>query len=196
MRAIAITGGIACGKSLAGRYLAEMGVPVCEADDLARAVLAQGEAVRERVVAEFGPGVVMPDGAIDRAALASLVFGDSMKLERLNALTHPEIMKRLRAWVAGQSTKTSCVAAVIPLLHEIHDEAQWDVVVCVAAPEDEQRRRLVARGMAVKDAEARIHSQLRLSEKMERSDYVVFNGGSERLLQEQLGRVMRSIRGG
>ena len=196
MRAIAITGGIACGKTLAGKYVAEMGVPVCEADDLSRAVLAKGEPVRDRVVEAFGPGVVMPDGEIDRAALAALVFGNSGKREQLNALTHPEIMRRLRAWVAGQSSKAPYVAAVMPLLYEIKDEAHWDVVVCVAAPEAEQRRRLVLRGMTDDEAEARMRSQLRLAEKMERSDYVIFNGGSEKLLEEQVGRVMRSIRGG
>jgi dephospho-CoA kinase len=196
MLTIAITGGIACGKSLAGRYLREMGVPVCEADDLARAVLAKGEPVHDRVAEAFGPEVMMPDGEIDRVALAALVFGDSVKRERLNALTHPEIIKRLREWVAGQSAKAPYVAAVIPLLHEIKDEDQWGVVVCVAAPEAEQRRRLVMRGLTAKEAEARMRSQLRLSEKMERSDYVIFNGGSEKLLEEQVGRVMRSIRGG
>ncbi len=196
MLSIAITGGIACGKSLTGRYLAGMGVPVCEADDVARAVLAKGEAVRDRVVEEFGPGVVLPDGELDRAALARLVFGDPVKLGRLNALTHPEIMRRLRAWVSSQPAAVTCVAAVIPLLHEIRDEEHWDAVVCVVAPEGEQRRRLEARGMDAGEAGARIRSQLRLSEKMERSDYVIFNGGSEQLLQEQIGRVMRSIRGG
>jgi dephospho-CoA kinase len=196
MLTIAITGGIACGKSLAGRYLSEMGVPVCEADDLARAVLAKGEPVRDRVVESFGPGIVMPDGEIDRAALAALVFGDAGKRGQLNALTHPEIMRRLRAWVSGQSAKSPYVAAVIPLLYEIKDEAHWDVVVCVSAPEAEQRRRLVMRGMTAEEAEARMRSQLRLAEKMERSDYVIFNGGSEMLLEEQVGRVMRLIRGG
>lgn len=196
MRTIAITGGIACGKSLVGRYLADMGVPVCDADDLARAVLAKGEPVSDQVVAEFGAGVVAPDGSIDRPALASLVFGDPVKLGRLNALTHPEILRRLRSWVAGQPGGVFCVAAVIPLLHEIRGEMQWDVVVCVAAPEGEQRRRLATRGMSAGEAEIRIRSQLRLAEKMERSNYVIFNCGSEQLLLEQVGRVMRSIRGG
>lgn len=196
MRTIAITGGIACGKSLVGRYVREMGVPVCEADDVAREVLAKGEIVRERVVAEFGAGILRADGEIDRAVLARLVFGDPVKLGRLNEITHPEIMRRLRSWVGGQPPGTSPVAAVIPLLHEVHDEGWWNVVVCVAAPEVEQGRRLAARGMEAGEAQARIRSQLPLTEKMEKSDYVIFNCGSEGLLREQVGRVMRSIRRG
>ncbi len=171
-------------------------MPVCEADDLARAVLRKGENVRDQVVGEFGSAILGADGEIDRAALATVVFNNPEKLARLNELTHPEIMRRLRCWVDEQSAYHSEVAAVIPLLFEVRDEDKWDVVVCVATQADVQRERLLARGMTREEAEARIRSQLRIEEKMERSDYVVFNGGSEQLLQEQIERVMRSIRGG
>lgn len=196
MQRVAITGNIGCGKSLAGRYVAAMGIPVRDADDVARDVLAVGEAVRDRVVEAFGTGILAPDGTVDRAILGREVFGDPAKRERLNALMHPEIMRRIRDWVASQEGAAPCVAAIIPLLYEVGDEASWDKVICVAAPVEEQRKRLMARGMTADDAEARMRAQLPQEEKMRRADAVIFNCGSETLLQEQVGRVIRAIVGG
>lgn len=196
MQRVAITGNIGCGKSLAGRYVAAMGIPVRDADDVARDVLAVGEAVRDCVVEAFGTGILAPDGTVDRAILGREVFGDPAKRERLNALMHPEIMRRIRDWVASQEGAAPCVAAIIPLLYEVGDEASWDKVICVAAPVEEQRKRLMARGMTADDAEARMRAQLPQEEKMRRADAVIFNCGSETLLQEQVGRVIRAIVGG
>ncbi len=196
MRRIAITGNIACGKSLVGQYIRSMGVPVRDADDVAREVLAPGEAVRDRVVEAFGTVALLPGGEIDRAALGREVFGDDAKREKLNGLMHPEILRRLRAWVASQDAATPCAVAIIPLLYEAGDERNWDAVICVAAPEVEQRRRLLARGMSAKDAEARMRAQLPQADKMRRADGVIFNCGSEELLREQTERVMQAILGG
>jgi dephospho-CoA kinase len=195
MVTIAVTGGIACGKSLVGRYLAEIGVPVCDADDLAREVVAQGGRVYEEIVAEFGRGILRATGEIDRAALAREVFGDARRLARLNALTHPAIMQRLRAWVAATSGAASHVAAVIPLLYEIHDECNWSAVVCVSAPERAQVSWLGERGMAPDEARQRLAAQLPLAQKMERADYVIFNCGTRDLLRRQTNRVWASICG-
>ena len=195
MVTIAITGGIACGKSLVGRYMKELGLPVCEADELGHAVLAGDGESYAAVVGEFGPTIVGADGGIDRARLGALVFSVPEKLERLNALTHPAIMRRLRAWIVNQPAGTGYVAAVIPLLHEIQDEGHWDVVVCVTSPQSDQMRRLEERGLAENEAEARIRSQFDQSRKMESSDYVIHNCGSQDLLREQTVRVVRSIRG-
>jgi dephospho-CoA kinase len=87
------------------------------------------------------------------------------------------------------------VAVVIPLLYEIRDEGNWDVVVCVAAPEADQRRRLAGRGLTDAEASVRIRAQWAQMAKMEHSDYVIYNCGSATLLKEQTERVMRSIRG-
>ncbi len=196
MRRIAITGNIGCGKSLVGRYLAELGIPVRDADDVAREVLEAGDPVRDRVLAEFGPGILAGDGTIDRAALGREVFGDSLKRERLNALMHPEILRRLRDWVGAQENSAPCAVAIIPLLYEAGDESNWDRVICVFTPADEQRRRLSARGMTEEEIEARMRAQLPQEEKMRRADVVIFNGGSEQLLREQVERVIKGILGG
>ena len=195
MVTIAITGGIACGKSLVGLYMRGVGIPVCETDELGHAVLVKGELVYEAVVKAFGPSVLQADGEISRNALGTMVFADPDKLAHLNSLTHPEIMRRLRQWIADRSLAAGCVAAIIPLLHEIRDEESWDKVVCVAATEVDQLERLRGRGLTEAEGLARIRAQFVQAVKMERSDYVIYNCGSKELLREQTTRVVRSIRG-
>lgn len=195
MVTIAITGGIACGKTLVGHYMREAGIPVCETDEVGHEVLAKGGTVHEEVVRAFGATVLRADGEISRPALGKMVFADPEKLACLNRLTHPEIMRRLRQWIASQPTAVECVAAIVPLLHEIGDEAHWDHVVCVAAPEADQRKRLRERGLTDAESLARIQAQLAQAVKMEHSDYVIFNCGDKDLLREQTTRVVRSIRG-
>jgi dephospho-CoA kinase len=195
MVSLAVTGGIACGKSLVGACLAEAGVPVCEADAVARAVVRRGERAHAAVVEAFGRGILAPDGEIDRAALAREVFADPAKRERLNALTHPEVMRRLRAWVGEQQERSAIAAAIIPLLFEIGDERNWSVTLCVAAPRADQIERLLARGLTREEAETRIAAQMPLSQKMERADCVIFNCGSRAWLREQVRRVLRTVRG-
>jgi len=190
---IAITGGIACGKSLVASYVAELGIPVCEADVLAHAILAPGEAVYRAVVERFGGDIVEPGGAIDRSRLGRLVFEDEQRLADLNALTHPEIMRRLRVWLAQRGPAETAAAAVIPLLYEIGDEVNWDRVVCVAAPEAEQLRRLADRGLIGDEARRRLASQWPQVRKTERADFVIYNGGSRELLRQQTIEVMRII---
>jgi dephospho-CoA kinase len=192
---IAITGGIACGKSLLAACLAERGVQVCEADELAHAVLARGQPVHAAVVAEFGGGILERSGEIDRQALGREVFDDERKRARLNALTHPEIMRRLNAWLARMAREGSGVAAVIPLLYEIGGEGRWGRVVCVAAPERLQIERLAARGLSPVEARRRIAAQLPLVEKMARADHVIFNCASQDLLRAQADRMWERIQG-
>ena len=192
---IAITGGIACGKSLVASYIAELGIPVCETDTLAHAVLAPGQAVHAAVVERFGREIVGRDGAIDRVRLGRLVFEDDRRLAELNALTHPEILRRLRMWLAERGRETAIAAAVIPLLYEINEESSWDRVICVAAPEADQLRRLAERGLTEAEARRRMASQWAQVRKTERADFVIHNAGSRELLRQQTNDVMRTIRG-
>ena len=191
---LALTGGIACGKSLTGQIMAKTGIPVCEADQIGHSVLNEDESVRAAVIQEFGASALAPDGTIDRAALGRMVFADPARLAKLNAMTHPAIMRRIDSWIQTQSP-AGCVAVVIPLLYDIGAEKGWDAVVCVAAPEADQLRRLAGRGLSPVEAQARIAAQLGLAMKMERADYVIYNGGSQTVLEEQVNQVLRSIRG-
>ncbi|MEI6515802.1 MAG: dephospho-CoA kinase [bacterium] len=192
---IAVTGGIACGKSVVGQIIAREGVPVCEADEVGHEVLERNPEVREKVIREFGREITGSDGLIDRTALGRLVFADPGRREALNALVHPAIMGRIADWVKSQATGANCVAVIIPLLYEIGAEKEWDKVICVGAPEAEQLQRLTERGLSPDEAQARIAAQMSLATKMERADFVIYNCGSKALLEEQTKQVMRNIRG-
>ncbi|MEI6563204.1 MAG: dephospho-CoA kinase [bacterium] len=192
---IALTGGIACGKSLVGEIMARAGIPICETDDIGHAVMEQDASVKTSLVKAFGIGIIGPDGGIDRSILGQLVFEDPGKRATLNALTHPAILRRLEEWVTAQAATADRVAAIIPLLYEIGAEKAWDVVICVAAQETDQLRRLMERGHSPEDAHARIGAQMSLSAKMERADYVIYNCDGKALLEEQVNQVLRSIRG-
>lgn len=192
---IALTGGIACGKSLVGQMMAQAGIPVCETDTLGHEVLEKNEQVRDSVVREFGSGIIGPGGRIDRTVLGPLVFADPARREALNALTHPAIMRKASEWLKARPGTSDCAAVIIPLLYEIGAEKDWDKVVCVASPEADQLRRLAERGLSPDEARARIGAQMSLATKMERADFVIFNCGSKALLEEQVEKVVRSLRG-
>jgi dephospho-CoA kinase len=196
MLRIAVTGGIACGKSLVGAYIAERGVPVCDADDLARVALKAGTEEFAEVVREFGREMVGADGEIDRRRLGALVFEDPGARERLNRLVHPAVRDAWRAWIAAREREGHSLAAVIiPLLFEIGGEAEWDAVISVIAAPDVQRRRLGERGLAPDEVEARIAAQLPMEVKAWKADHVIVNSGARELTREQVDRVLSRMRG-
>ncbi len=192
---IAITGGIACGKSLTGEIIRAYGIPVCETDTIGHEVLERNESVKAALVKEFGIKIVGTGGDIDRSVLGQEVFADPDKRAKLNNLTHPVILKQLDDWMEKQASTADCVIAIIPLLYEIGAEKGWDKVICIGSPEAQQLQRLTERGLSPDDARARINAQMSLVEKMERADYVIYNCGSKSLLEKQVKQVLRGIRG-
>jgi dephospho-CoA kinase len=189
---IAITGGIACGKTLLGTIWEGMGVAVCDADGVAHALMSKEGAACGPVAACFGPQVLGPDGGIDRLKLGVLVFADAAMRGQLNQIVHPLVMAEVSRWLAGQAGPVAAVLA--PLLYEAGLDQGWDAVVCVAASRETQIRRLQARGMTAADAELRLAAQWPVAQKMERADYVVVNNGSLEVLREQAERVLNNIR--
>ena len=192
MVTFAVTGGIACGKSLTGLLLAEAGVAVCDTDQLAHQLMSRGRPVYDAVVQTFGRVILGPDKAIDRTRLGSLVFDDSRALAKLNALVHPAVKESWRDWLAGQSG-VKAAAVLIPLLYEVGEEAGWDAVVCVACSPDIQFKRLMERGFSERETRLRMNAQMPIEEKMERADYVIFNEGSVEVLREQTQRVLNDM---
>ena len=196
MLRIAITGGIACGKSLVGAFLAEQGVPVCDADALVHGLMEAGQPVHGQIVDAFGRGVLLPEGAIDRRALGQAIFQDPAARRRLNAIVHPKVIAAWRQWLAEREKEGDRAAVVIvPLLYEIGDGGSWDAVLCVSAPEDFQIRRLEERGLSRTDAVSRIRAQMDVGEKTAKADYVVVNKGSRAVLRRQTLQVWESILG-
>ncbi|MCA1809710.1 MAG: dephospho-CoA kinase [Lentisphaerae bacterium] len=182
MACLCITGGIACGKTAVGRCLAARGVTVIEADEVCHALLQPGREVHDRVVREFGPGILASTGAIDRQLLGKVVFHDRRLLGRLNELMHPParefIQRRLREL-------TGLAAVIIPLLYEVGWEADWETVVCVSASHELQRRRLAGRGLEPAAAAERLAAQWPVEVKMRRADHVIYNSGSMEALERQ-----------
>ena len=194
MTRIAFTGGIAGGKSLAGAFLAEQGVQVREADELARNLMRPGETVFRRVVSAFGNGILGEDGQIDRRSFGRRVFADRNELERLNAIVHPAVRREWEAWLDACAAQGAGVAAVIvPLLYEVGADKGWDAVVCVTACTSARLRRLADRGLSDEEAQVRINVQLAEREKSRLADYVIINNGDEQLLREQTIRALCSI---
>jgi dephospho-CoA kinase len=189
MQRIGLTGGIAAGKSVAARRLAELGAVVIDSDVLAREAVAPGSAGLESVVEEFGPTVLAADGSLDRAALASIVFSDPAARARLDAIVHP-IVRRLSAEREAAAAVTDHGAVVvhdIPLLVETGQADAFHVLVVVHTPAVLRVERLVRlRGMDRVEAEARVSAQASDDERLAVADVVLDGGGSDDDLRAQV----------
>lgn len=178
MLTIALTGGIASGKSVVARRLVEHGAVLIDADALARDVVRPGTPGLARIVETFGEEVLAPDGALDRAALAEIVFGDPQRRAELNAITHPLIAERSRELVAA-AAPDAVVVHDIPLLAEgTRDIDGFDLVVVVQAPVETRLRRMMTdRGMTREQAQQRIAAQASDADRLALADVVIENDG-------------------
>lgn len=192
MERIAVTGGIACGKSVVGSFLAVEGIAVCEADSLAHELMGSAHPAYAEIVKAFGEKILGNDGAIDREALGKLVFSNKKDLAKLNAIVHPRVKKAWEQWLKDMEERHAA-AVIVPLLYEANEGRGWDAVICVSASEPVQLRRLVARGLSEHDARKRIAAQMAMDRKASFADYVINNVGGKDLLKKQTVRVLRSI---
>jgi dephospho-CoA kinase len=180
MLRVALTGGIATGKSVVLASFAELGTPVVEADTLAHDAIAPGTpgvaAVRQR----FGDGVIGPDGRVDRVRLGALVFDDSEARRDLEAIVHPAVYRAIDEWMRTQAASGACMAiAEIPLLFETGHEGDFACVVVTACAEAEQVRRAMARSnLSEPEVRRRIAAQGPLDDKVRRADYVIWTDGT------------------
>ena len=178
---IALTGGIACGKSLFAKCLRELGIQVLDADDVVHELEAPGGAAVAPIVARFGHDVLAPDGGIDRTALAECVFSDLAARADLEAIVFPLVRARLREASSWQIT-----IHIIPLLFESHWEADYDILLCIASPVDQQiDRMMTSRGYSRAHAEARLAAQWPVSEKAARCHYTVMNDSTPEHLRDE-----------
>ena len=179
MLRVALTGGIATGKSYCLARFASFGVPVVDADQLARDAVAPGSRALEEVVARFGAAILKPDGSLDRSSLGRIVFTDRAARADLEAIVHPEVYRRISEWLATLPPRTRVAIADIPLLFETGHTHDFDRVVVVACDPREQLRRIIARdGLSERDARARLDSQWPIEEKEARADYVIKTDGT------------------
>jgi dephospho-CoA kinase len=196
LQVFGITGGIGTGKSRVAALLRERGVPVVDADELAREVVAPGTPGLAEIVESFGPGVLAVDGSLDRKRLGALVFSDEIARKRLNAITHPQVRRLSQDRFAELDRRGVALAGYdVPLLFEAGLEPLMRPIVVVAASEATQLARIMARdGASEADARARIASQLPLAEKRKRADFVLENDGSLAELAAQVDLLVEKLR--
>ncbi len=189
---IAITGGIACGKSLFSHFLSEKGINILDADDVVHRLEAPGGAAVGAIRAVFGEAVVRPDGGIDRDALGGLVFSDPEARARLNRVVHPLVKREIRRWLGEPDDRPKAV--VIPLLFEAGWEGDWDAIICLVSSEAVQTERLMrCRGLTAAQARERIAAQMPVAEKAARSNLVVNNDADAEALAREASRVYRFL---
>jgi dephospho-CoA kinase len=197
VRAVALTGGIASGKSFVADELARLGAAIVDAD-LVYHELLEGSELPSRIRAAFGDRFFRPDGSLDRRALGAHVFADPAELARLGRITHPAILAAITDRLADLSAggRHDMAVVVAALLFEAGWAGTFDTVVVVALDEDEQLRRLMARSNLSRDeARARVASQLPLTDKVSRATHVVWNDGSRDETRARVEKLWTELRG-
>jgi len=194
---VGLTGGIASGKSFVGEALAGFGCLLVHADELGHAALAAGGEAYEPVVQEFGREILTSEGAIDRRALASRVFGDPVRLARLNALVHPAVFRReddlIAAFAAQHADGIAVVEAAI--LIETGSYSRFDKLILVTCTEEQQVERALRReGAQESDIRARISRQMPLAEKRKYADFVIDTSGEKEDTLRQTRAVYDALR--
>jgi dephospho-CoA kinase len=193
---VGLTGGIATGKSTVTGMLASPSVRVVDADALAREVVEPGTPAHARIVAEFGKGVLQPDGRLDRARLGEIVFPDPDRRKRLEAITHPAIRARFEQIMADLERQgfDGILIWDAALLVESGGHNKMDKVVVVTTDPATQLARLMARdGSTEEAARARTASQMPLAVKARVADYVIDNSGSREETEARAREVYRAL---
>lgn len=188
---IALTGGIASGKSAAATFFSDLGVPVFDTDQIARDVVEPGTPALAQLVAEFGADILDATGRMDRARMRERVFNDPGQRRRLEAITHPAIRAELAR--RAQQADGSYQIHVIPLLAEGGRAAAYDRVLVVDAPEAQQLRRLMARDASSEEQARRILAvQATRQQRLAIADDVIENTGTLEDLRRQVHSLHRS----
>jgi dephospho-CoA kinase len=198
VRIFGLTGNIGSGKSTVARILLDKGIPVVDADQLAREVVLSGTPALAEIAARF-PGVVSPQGVLDRKALAARVFADEVERRALNAIVHPRIAEKTAARMAELAAAGTPVAIYeAALVVENGLQEALDGLIVVAAPEAVRLARLLARdGMTEQEARARMAAQLPQERKVALADFVIDNAGSREALLAQVEELLpRLLQGG
>jgi dephospho-CoA kinase len=190
-----LTGGIGSGKSTVARHLRKRGLPVVDADALAREIVAKGRPALAEIAEQFGKEVLTAAGELDRAALARRVFADSDARAALERITHPRVRELAQArFLELEASGEPLAAYEVPLLYEAGLDARYEPIVVVNARPEQQLERAQDRdGVPAEAIRARIAAQLSLAEKARRADYVIDNSGAVSETEAQADRVLAAI---
>ncbi|HAQ08036.1 MAG TPA: dephospho-CoA kinase [Bacillus bacterium] len=190
---IGLTGGIASGKSTVSKMLAEMGMPVIDADIEARLAVGIGEKAYDDIIRHFGSSIVKENGEINRQKLGTIIFNDEAKRKLLNSIVHPAVRERMaQKRQEAEAASEKAIIMDIPLLFESKLTSLVEKVILVYVDEDTQLERLMKRnGFSEAEALSRIHSQMPLKDKVELSDAVIDNTGRVDQTKQQLMGILR-----
>lgn len=190
-----LTGGIGSGKSSVARRLRQRGVPLIDADELARAVVEPGSPALARIFATFGAELARADGTLDRARLGARVFGNESERRALNAIVHPAVRAAARERFAEIGRNGAALSGYeVPLLYEVGLDHELSPVIVVTAPLAARLERIQLRdGLSEAEARARVEAQMPLEEKARRADYVIDNAADERALTAATDRAFDAL---
>ncbi|MCL4459830.1 MAG: dephospho-CoA kinase [Chloroflexi bacterium] len=187
MRVIGLTGNIACGKSTVARMLVRLGAEVIDADVIAHEVMAPGTDVWRAVVAQFGQGILRPDGTIDRSILGSMVFADPAALKRLEEIVHPAVIQIIESRIAASKATAVVIEAIKMIESGLYKrcDSLW-VVTC--HPEQQLSRLMAQKGLTTEESWLRIKAQSPPEEKVRLADIVIDNSGTKERTWHQVWR--------
>jgi dephospho-CoA kinase len=196
-RRVALTGGIATGKSYVRSQLEMLGIPTIDADVLAKEAVAPGSHGLDAVTSRFGRDMLDTSGALDRRKLAALIFTEPAARRDLEAIVHPVVRREIDRWFASLDAAALPFAiADIPLLYETGRERDFDVVIVVAcAPETQVRRVMERDGASEEEARQRLATQLPIEEKISRANYVIRTDGAFADTDEQVRALYQLLSG-
>ena len=190
---LGITGGIATGKTAVSNILQEMGFDIIDMDIISREVILLPEVIN-MLTKEFGTNILTNSG-VDRKKLRETVFNSREKVDKLNSIMHPAIIKMSEEKIKKlEDMKKKLIIVVIPLLFEVNLEYLVDKILLVAASREKQTERIIKRDNTNKtDAENIINSQMSLDEKRMKSDYIIENNGSLSELREKVMEFLNNL---
>jgi dephospho-CoA kinase len=193
---VALTGGIATGKSYVLDQFRKRGVPCLDADELAHNVTAAGTDATAAIVARFGEDILAPDGSVNRAKLGPIVFDNPAARKDLEAIVHPAVyralMSAVRAFEAAGDAPV--VIADVPLLFETGAETQFDRVIVTSCAPAVQIARLLERGLSITAARQRLAAQWPIDEKTARGDFVIRTDGTFADTDRQVDEVLTALK--
>lgn len=194
MKAIAITGSIATGKSTVSKYLIQQGYPVIDTDIISRIVVEKGTIGLERLKENFGEGIIQADGTLNRKALSNIVFNDAASKEKLNQILHPLISKESKERMAAYKEEGhSLIFVDIPLYYEVDIDIPTDAVWLVYVSPDIQLERLMKRNlMGEEEARQLISNQISIQDKAKWSEIVIDNSNTPEETHKQIDQLLKA----
>jgi len=191
---IGLTGGIAAGKSTVARILASLGAYIINADKIGHNILEKNKNAYNDVIDEFGEIIVKNNGKIDRKKLGEIVFSDKDKLKKLENITHPYIIEEIKYETKEKIKDYHHLVLDVPLLFETGLENIVDITWVVVCSYEKQIERIAKRdGLSREEAKKRIASQMETSQKVKLADFVIYNNGNKKELNNKVLRKWRKI---